>query len=311
MRDDPTDLPVAGLSPDEAARFDRGDARFSQVFRASQGLGPVYIRASCAACHAGDGRGPGFVERAVAVGPDGYTPLEGSSAFPYGPVLRPYYLPPATRGVEPDEGAELLRSTRVGPPVFARGWIAAVSDEAIVAAAEREAREGRVRGRVARLDDGRVGRFGLKARVATLEAFTADAFVSDMGLTSPARPVEVPNAEGVTDDARPGVDLTADDIDDVSFYVRALALPRREGLTDAGRAAFARAGCADCHAPSLATRPDARPAVMAGASAELYSDLLLHDMGVGLADGAREGAAGPRDWRTAPLVGLRFARRLM
>jgi CxxC motif-containing protein (DUF1111 family) len=311
--DDPTDAPMRGLSADEQAGFDRGDALFARQYLPTQGLGPVFVRASCASCHAADGRGPGFVERAIAVGADGYTPAPDQSVMPFGPVVRPYFVAPATRGVEaPAEGTPgLLRSVRVGPAVFGRGWIEAVdeSEPARVAAAQGLA--GRVHGRVPRLADGRLGRFGLKARIATLEEFAADAFRGDMGLTSPLAPTEVANAEGLADDQRPGVDLDQASVGDVGAYLRALALPRREGIDPRGRALFERARCSDCHVPALRTRADARPAVLASTEAEIYSDLLLHDMGAGLADGVAEGAAGPRDWRTAPLIGLRFFRSML
>lgn len=309
VRDDPSGVPMAGLTAAEEEVFDRGDALFAHEYRATQGLGPLYIRASCESCHGSDGRGPGFVERAIVVGADGYTPVTDQSTVPYGPVLRPFYVAPATRGVTlPDGVPNVLRSTRVGPPVFGRGAMEAVDASELDRVAREESAAGRVHGRVARLADGRVGRFGLKARVATLLDFAADAFRGDMGLTSPTFPDEVPNPDGVTDDQRPGVDLDQRALDDVGAYLRALAIPRREGLTDAGRAAFERARCGDCHTPTLRTSPTAQPAVLAGTAVDVYTDMLLHDMGAGLADGAAEGDAGPRDWRTAPLMGLRFAR---
>ena len=132
--DDPTDAPMRGLSADEQAGFDRGDALFARQYLPTQGLGPVFVRASCASCHARDGRGPGFVERAIAVGADGYTPAPDQSVMPFGPVVRPYFVAPATRGVEaPAEGTPgLLRSVRVGPAVFGRGWIEAVDESCLL-----------------------------------------------------------------------------------------------------------------------------------------------------------------------------------
>ncbi len=313
VREDPTDVPMRGLSPDEQSGFDRGDVFFARQYLPSQGLGPLYVRASCASCHASDSRGPGFVERAIAVGRDGYTPAPDQSLMPFGPVVRPYFVPPATRGLDapPDETPGLLRSLRLGPAVFGRGWIEAIDDSELLRLADEEARAGRVHGRVPRLADGRIGRFGLKSRVATLEEFAADAYRGDMGLTSPLFPAEVPNADGLTDDQRPGVDLDLQTVRDVGAYLRALAMPRREGLDARGRDLFERSRCADCHAPSLRTRADARPAPLASTDAAIYSDLLLHDMGASLADGSVEGAAGPRDWRTAPLMGLRFFRSFL
>ena len=311
--DDRPGEPVGSLTAAQRVQFDRGDAVFEQVFRESQGLGPVYIRAACAACHAGDSKGPGSVRRMVLVGPDGLTPTADQSPLPFGSVLREQFVAPATRAVLPPEGrADVRLSLRFGPAVFSRGWLDAIDAAEI----ERVAREqstagGPVHGRVPRLADGRLGRFGLKATVVTLEEFSANAFQGDMGLTSPARPDEVLNPDGLRDDARAGVDLAQASVDDVAFYVRALASPPREGLTARGAALFADAGCASCHTPSLATRADFPLQAMAGARAEVFTDMLLHDMGDALADGIAEGAAGPRDWRTAPLVGVRFLRNYL
>jgi CxxC motif-containing protein (DUF1111 family) len=169
-----------------------------------------------------------------------------------------------------------------------------------------------VSGRVNRLPDGRVGRLGVKARVADLDTFTADAFHGDMGLTSSRFPTEVPNPDGLADDLLPGVDLTDDTVRLTAGYVRRLAIPARRPADAHGRALFASVGCADCHTPALRTRADFPVAAMAARDAEVYTDLLLHDMGAALADGvAGEGIATGREWRTAPLLGMRFARSFL
>jgi CxxC motif-containing protein (DUF1111 family) len=215
-------------------------------------------------------------------------------------------------------------SLRVGPPVLGRGYLEAVGDAEIVRAADAQAGRGDgVHGRVGyvvygsepnpdptfnphRKGDLVIGRFGMKARIATIDEFTADALQGDMGITSPLRPTEIPNPDGLTDDLKPGIDVTAESVNRRAMYVRLTAIPRRAGLTGEGRALFESAGCAVCHAPSMRTRPDYPIALLAGIDAPVFTDLLLHDMGGGLADGVAEGGAGARDWRTAPLIGLRF-----
>ncbi len=311
--DDRPGDPVASLTAAQEERFDRGDTVFERVFRDAEGLGPVYIRASCASCHAGDSKGPGVVRRMAIVGADGFTPAVDQGALSWGGVVREFFVSPATRPVlPPDARMDLRVSERVGPAVFARGWMDAIdASEISRVAAEQRASGGPVHGRVPMLPDGRLGRFGLKATVPTLEDFAANAFLGDMGLTSPTRTEEVPNPDGLHDDARPGLDLTADQVNDAAFYVRALAMPSRTDLTARGRELFASAGCASCHTPSLATRADFEVSAMANGRAEVFTDMLLHDMGVGLADGVAEGAAGPRDWRTAPLIGMRFIRSFL
>lgn len=300
------------LTERQRALFDHGDELFERPFREAEGLGPVYIRSACSSCHANDGRGPGSVERMVALDSNGDPLADQSVLLPFGSVVRSQYVAPATQGVLAPDDPRVFRSLRIGPAVFGRGWIEAVDEREVERIAhEQRARGGLVRGRVPRLADGRLGRFGLKARIATLREFSADAFRGDMGLTSPLFTQEVPNPDGLTDDARTGVDLTDEQLDAIDLYVAAIDIPARRPMDRDGLALFLRARCADCHVPSLATVTDYRLAAIAGRPAEIFSDLLLHDMGRALADGIAEGAAGPRDWRTAPLIGLRFHRSLM
>lgn len=310
VRLDRSDQPLAGATASEEARFAEGDALFEAVFRAPDGLGPVYIRSSCEACHGGDGRGPGLVARMAVMAPDGVTPVRDPAALPFGNTLRPYL---AGGGRSPvmapaDAGRTVRVSYRLPPAVWGRGYLEAVSDAEIERlAAAASARPGTIRGRLHRVAGG-IGRFGLKARLATLEEFAADALQSDMGLTSPLRPHELPNPDGLGDDARPGMDVTREMVEALGNYVRLVEIPRRptDGSAARGRAAFVRAQCATCHVPELRTRADYPVAALAGIAAPVYTDLLLHDMGSALGDGVVEGDAGPREWRTAPLMGLRF-----
>jgi CxxC motif-containing protein (DUF1111 family) len=156
-----------------------------------------------------------------------------------------------------------------------------------------------------------IGRFGLKARIAAVDDFTADALQGDMGITSPLRPTEIPNPDGLTDDLKPGIDVTIDSVNGRATYVRTTAIPWRPAPDAHAAQLFDDAKCSVCHQPTMKTRADYPVALIAGIDAPLYTDLLLHDMGNDLADGIVEGAAGPRDWRTAPLVGLRFNQTFM
>jgi CxxC motif-containing protein (DUF1111 family) len=156
-----------------------------------------------------------------------------------------------------------------------------------------------------------IGRFGLKARIGTLDEFTADALQGDMGITSPLRPDEIPNPDGLTDDLKPGIDVTAESVNARAMYMRLTAIPRRDDLTDAGRALFREAACDVCHAPSMKTRDDYPIALLAGIDAPIYTDMLLHDLGDDLADGVVDGQATGREWRTAPLIGMRFQKTFL
>lgn len=324
VSDDPSDLAIEGVSEEWLARFAAGDAAFDLAFREPQGLGPLYIRQSCASCHEADGRGPGAVQKMVLVDLDG-TPLADQSALTYGHTIRSQRASGATTPIAAPEGAGVLVTTRFGPAVFGRGYIDAVLDSEIERVASEQGAHG-ISGRVHRVPwqastapDPRfyaydasatlIGRFGLKARIASADEFVADALQGDMGITSPERPDELANPDGLRDDGLAGVDVDTQMVRDLADYVRLLRIPERQAMP--GAELFERALCAECHVPSLRTRDDYAIAELAGIDAPIYSDLLLHDMGAGLADGLSEIDASPREWRTAPLLGLRHIRNYL
>lgn len=163
-----------------------------------------------------------------------------------------------------------------------------------------------------------LGRFGHKAAMATLRAQTASAFLIDMGLSSTLFPEgwgDCTAAESACraapdggDPEQGGHEVSDAVLDLVTFYVSNLGVPARRGVDDPevlrGRTIFHEVGCAACHRPAFVT------ATLSGRdqhSFQLiwpYTDLLLHDMGEGLADGRPEGTASGSEWRTAPLWGL-------
>lgn len=323
-----SDVPLRGADSAWVELFNQGDAAFDTPLREADGLGPVYIRQSCSACHAGAARGPGFVTRFAQVQPDGVTPVEGQPMLRHGTAARPFFTAGATQGVLPPNAPDVKVTTRSGTPLFGRGYLEAVADAAILAqeAAQASGADG-VRGRANRVTlqsepnpDARfgahpkgavlLGRFGWKARVATLDDFAADALQGDMGLTSPLRPTEVPNLDGLTDDAKPGVDVSATLVNALADYARLLEIPSR-AQEPRGAQLFTQAGCATCHVPTLRTRADYPVPQLAGIDAPVFSDLLLHDLGASLADGIVDGAAGSRDWRTTPLIAVRLQRSFL
>lgn len=324
-------LPLRGVSSTLREQFDRGDALFERTHRDADGLGPLYVRAACADCHRDDVRGPGLVEKISITEADGVTAAMDQSKLPFGHSVRPYVTAGASTPVlSPLDIPGVKVSRRLGPPVVGRGYMEAVLDSEIERLeSEQAARGDEIHGRIHRVtyaseknpgsdrmyakgDTGLIGRFGLKARIATLDDFTADAFQGDMGITSPLRPLELLNPDGLTDDAKPGVDTTLDDVNDIASYMRMLSIPKRApAKSPAGAALFATTKCAVCHAPSLHTRADYPIALLADIDAPVFTDFLLHDLGRALADGLDEGEATSREWRTAPLIGLRFNRVMM
>ena len=184
------------------------------------------------------------------------------------------------------------------PALFGDGQIDAITDDDIIvrAAEKRGGPRGRsrprgaiskIKGRVARLADGRIGRFGWKLEFATLGDFVKAACANELGLSNPGRPQATPL--GHPEYKAEGVDLTDEQCGLMADFIRGLAppfeaIPRiRSSPTKPGpgRRSSRSIGCADCHSESL------------GPAKGLYSDLLLHDMGSGL-EGKAGYAAGSR-----------------
>lgn len=328
-RDNASDVPIDGLSHDDVIGFHNGDDLFDLPFRQPDGLGPLFIRTACSACHTDGLRGPGNVQKMAIVEADGYTPAADQSALTWGHTIRMGMSGGATVPITAPDMPNLKLTFRLGPSVLGRGYLEAIADAEILRMeTEQATRDDGIHGKVAHVTytsevnqgvafypykpgDQVIGRFGLKARIATLDDFSADAFQGDMGLTTPMRPHELPNPENLGDDARTGTDLDQEHVDRVTFYIRRIAIPRRIGLTAQGAALFAQAKCAVCHAPSLRTSADYPIAKLANIDAPVYTDMLLHDMGPALADGLTDGSATSTQWRTSPLIGVRFDRVYM
>ena len=213
--------------------------------------------------------------------------------------------------------ADTLFSARVAPPMIGLGLLEAIPESAILAGEDPQDRDGDgIRGVANRVwDDARgatvLGRFGWKAGQPNLNQQNVHAFSSDMGLTTRLRPHDECTAAQADCRAMPhgGEPEVSDNIlASVLFYTRNLAVPARRNV-DAlevrrGKQLFVDAGCAKCHTPSFVTAADAAEPELARQTIRPYSDLLLHDMGDGLADGRPEFQASGRQWRTAPLWGI-------
>ena len=215
-------------------------------------------------------------------------------------------------------------SPRVAPPMIGLGLVEAIPAADILALADPEdADADGVSGRpnvVWSPEWGRpmLGRFGVRATTPTLRQQAADAFVADMGLSSPLRPEpwgDCTEAQAACragphgeDAAQDGREVGSEALDLVAFYAGTLGVPARRDVDDPevlrGKALFMEAGCAACHTPKFVThRLEGRP----WHSFQLiwpHSDFLLHDMGPGLADRLPAGSATGSEWRTAPLWGI-------
>ena len=162
-----------------------------------------------------------------------------------------------------------------------------------------------------RLPDGRLGRFGRKGDIATLDEFVDTALRFEMGLTTYLNPEEETlNGTPIPPDTDPAADpeIDARTLALLADYVRFLAPPTRFTTAAAdtvaqGEAIFNEIGCAACHVARMRTGPSENPALHRK-TIELYSDMLLHDMGAESA-GVCGIAASPTEYRTARLMGLR------
>ena len=218
----------------------------------------------------------------------------------------------------------LRTSARVAPAIAGVGLLEAVDEADIIARADpRDANGDGISGRAAQVArkgalangaDGNkaLGRFGWKAAVASLTEQNALAAWQDIGLTNPlfpdenCLPAQADCAAAATGDS---LDLREDFLRKLTDYTRLLAVPARRAPQSAaairGGEVFAASGCASCHTPTMRAGDgaDILPELR-GQVFHPYTDLLLHDMGEGLADEFGEGDASGREWRTAPLWGL-------
>lgn len=212
-------------------------------------------------------------------------------------------------------------SARVAPPMIGLGLLEAIPDEAILANAEAQAKDKNgIAGRPNQVwDDAQqktvLGRFGWKAGQPNLNQQNVHAFSGDMGLTTSLRPFDdctdaqtackqAPNGNGPNGEP----EVSDNILRLVLFYSRNLAVPARRDINApqvlAGKNLFFQAGCQTCHTPKYTTAANAAEPELANQVIRPYSDLLLHDMGDGLADNRSEFKASGRDWRTPPLWGI-------
>jgi CxxC motif-containing protein (DUF1111 family) len=215
---------------------------------------------------------------------------------------------------------QTMTSARVAPPLFGLGLLEAVPEADILALAraQKAARQG-VAGQPNRVWDAArqrqvLGRFGWKANQPTVRQQIAGALAGDMGITTElSSEPNCPPAQKACAAIREKIgeqhpELSARDLDDMTFYHYVLAAPEPRGQDKAparqGKALFAAAGCGSCHQPELKTGPFPAFPALAGQTIHPYTDLLLHDMGPGLADNRPDFKASGRQWRTPPLWGL-------
>ncbi|MFH1805199.1 MAG: di-heme oxidoredictase family protein [Pseudomonadota bacterium] len=219
---------------------------------------------------------------------------------------------------------DIMVSPRIAPPMIGMGLIEAIPEHVILAQTDPDdADQDGISGRANYVWDIAknqlaMGRFGWKAGMPTLNQQNQNAFQFDIGLSTPLYPDPAGDCTTVQTLCRATPNGATPDFDNlevnqpmtdmVLFYTRHLAPPVRRNADDpdvvAGEAVFHQAGCVACHTPNYQIPAPDSAAAPSPQTIWPYSDLLLHDMGDGLADPHPEGQATGREWRTPPLWGL-------
>jgi CxxC motif-containing protein (DUF1111 family) len=300
---------------------------FEEVEGIDDGLGPTYNAQSCRECHQNvvtGGASQVTVQRAGHLSHGEFFDSQGGSLI-------------HSRATDPD-AVELLsardpiRTFRVSPSTLGDGFIEAIANDTLMKLQANQPPG--VRGSIVLvpvLEAGgraRVGRFGWKSQHASLESFAADAYLNEMGITTPTFPNE--NTSSGRDvsayDSVPDPEDDGEDVKAFANFMRATKAPPRGAITPAvtaGEQVFTRVGCATCHVASITTAPPGTlvnggklvvPPALGNKIIHPYSDFLLHDVGTG--DGipiqpTDEYASTADQMRTAPLWGLRTRNRLM
>jgi len=307
------------------------------------GLGPVFNNTSCVSCHTLDGRGkepsvfrvslPGIAANGGPLAiPLFGTQMQDKAIFgvdaegdisiayteetfyfadgkPY-TLRKPVYTFSGTYIAIPGNA---LLSVRVAPPVFGLGLLESIPEDDIVGYADVSDADGDgISGKPNYVWDAKenvaaLGRFGWKANQPHLNQQTAGAFSEDMGITNPLFPTESCFGQTQYDGLNDDTEIDDYKLDVTSFYTKTLAVPAPRDLEDPdvmlGKQLFYEANCNSCHKPSWQTGVAEIPE-LSNQKIYPYSDMLLHDMGEGLADHRPDFLADGNEWKTRPLWGI-------
>jgi CxxC motif-containing protein (DUF1111 family) len=303
---------------------------FEEVETIADGLGPTYNAQSCRECHQNVVTGGASQVAELRSGRS-----ENGQFFESlgGTLIQSRATHPGI--VEQITPEDSIRTFRISTNTLGNGFVEAIANSALLAIRDKQPQG--MRGSAIMVpvleasSNARIGRFGWKSQHASLESFSADAYLNEMGITSPLFPDEntsIGRFVGFGSRYDPVADPEDDGVDIVAFanFMRATKAPPRGAITadvSAGDALFNKIGCAICHTPSITTaRPGTKinggaftvPEALGNKVIHPYSDFLLHDIGTG--DGipflpTPEYASTANQIRTAPLWALRTRNRLM
>jgi CxxC motif-containing protein (DUF1111 family) len=219
-------------------------------------------------------------------------------------ILNPYISFPNGAAVSP----------RIAPPVFGLGLLEAIDENTMLAMADEfDSDQDGISGRANYVWDNKnnrlaIGKFGWKANQPHLYQQCARAFQQDMGVTSALYPSESCKDQDQDDYLNDDAELSDNDISLTAYYVQSLGAPKRRDADNAtvleGKQLFMEAKCGSCHNPKVQTGSAPDASFNSNQTIFPYTDLLLHDMGEGLADNRGDFAATGTEWRTPPLWGI-------
>jgi CxxC motif-containing protein (DUF1111 family) len=318
--------PLTGLTAGELAKFEAGKIEFSTEEEIGEGLGPVFNEASCVACHIGPGTAVGGTTQRLEtrfgrLRADGtFDPMTESG----GSLLQDHGIGSVTVAAgsyqyltETVPGEATVSARRRTQPLFGLGLVDATPASTFIGIAIAQGiLKPSIAGRASIVPDpsnsGRpaLGKFGWKAQVPTLFVFSADAYLNEMGITSPLFPNEnCPQGDCAALRYNPALSTPNDDgtgVERFNDFMTFLGPPPRgprSFATEYGNIVAAAIGCLDCHVQTLRTGRNAVPA-LDEVRYHPFSDFLLHEMG-SLGDGITQNHATGELMRTQPLWGLR------
>lgn len=315
----------------DQATFEAAQAIFNEQEGISDGLGPLYNAQSCGACH----------QNPVSGGNSQVTELraghyDGISFYdhPGGSLINDRAINALIQ--ELVTGGNEVRTLRLSSSTLGLGFVEAIADSTLmdIANSQPGSTGGRINGVAIRVpvaettNSRRIGRFGWKDQHGSLVSFAADAYLNEMGITSPLQPTENnSNGESISDyDTVADPEDDGDDVESFADFMRATKAPPRDtqlaSTPDAlvGAQLFQQAGCNICHVSTIVTARAGT--VINGGKFRVsdalgdkiihpYSDFLLHDIGTGDGIVQNGGQSTRNKIRTAPLWGLRTRTRLM
>jgi len=296
-------------------------------------VGPNYVNSSCDGCHHRNGRAPvadvgvpldKWVFK-VAAADGSKDPLLGSVLQPQGADGAPGEGKVSIEKWEEKDGLRspvyafagtkpALFSARIAPQLVGLGLLEAVDESTILALEDvNDANGDGISGKAqVSVDpvtgDKRLGRFGWKAGASSLKHQIAGALNTDMGVMTSVLPK--PDCGDMQKDCgnEQGVELADEHLGHLIKYISLLGVRAQRDIDDPlvvkGEAVFQDLGCATCHVTELKTSKFHPLAELRDQLIHPYTDLLLHDMGPGLADNLGEKEATGAEWRTTPLWGI-------